>query len=92
MRKERRGGKGRGLVITCYEHPARHPPRCSVLEVSELLTLRILEQWKPRRSKSENQRTLESSNLRVLESENLEESRLLIFQNPMLLETLTTGL
>ena len=75
MRKERRDGKGRGLVITCYEHPARHPPRCSVLEVSELLTLRILEQWKPRRSKSENQRTLESSNLRVLESKNLEESR-----------------
>ena len=53
-------GEVRGLVITCYEHPARHPPRCSVLEVSELLTLRILEQWKPRRPKSENQRTLES--------------------------------
>lgn len=66
-------GEVRGLVITCYEHPARHP--CSLLGASELLTLRILEQWKPRRPKSENQRTLESSNLRVLESKNLEESR-----------------
>ena len=44
VRKERRDEKGRGLVITCYEHPARHPSRCSILGASQLLTLRILEQ------------------------------------------------
>ena len=33
-------GEVRGLVITCYEHPARHP--CSLLGASELLTLRSL--------------------------------------------------
>ena len=57
--EERRNGS-RGLIIICCEHPAHHPQRCSVLGASELLTLRILEQWKPRRPKSENQRTLES--------------------------------
>ena len=35
-------GEVRGLVITCYEHPACHPQRCSLLGASELLTLRSL--------------------------------------------------
>ena len=57
--EERRNGS-RGLIIICCEHPARCPQRCSVQGASELLTLNVLEYWKPRRSKSENQRTLAS--------------------------------
>ena len=38
--------------------PATH--RDAVLGISELLTLRVLEQWKPIRSKSENQTALGS--------------------------------
>ena len=60
MRREMTAGEGRGLVMTLCEHPACHPQRNSILGVSELLTLRILQQWKPRRLKSENQRTVES--------------------------------
>lgn len=50
---------------TCYyllHVPARHPQRVRVFQYwgPAPQTLRILEQWKPRRLKSENQRTLES--------------------------------
>lgn len=56
---EERWEKGEDWVIICCEHPSHRPEMLS-MGPSELLTLKVLEQWKPRRPKSENQRTLAS--------------------------------
>ena len=59
-KNRRRDRRGRGPIIIHREHPTCHLKRCSLLGTLEFLNLRILEQWKLRRPKSENQRTLES--------------------------------
>ena len=57
--REERWEKGEAWLLSAVSTlPADQ--RCSVWGPSELLTLKVLEQWKPRRPKSENQRTLAS--------------------------------